>query len=294
MKNQTIAVGLLFVFSTLFFAHAQETYLVPVDRPELVGTTSHQLIELEHSMKMSVTAGGNALQDQAQGWSASIDVMRTVDKVDEKGEPTELTLKFKKFAVTRNGDTNEELPADTVLKASRTANDTSYKIDGEEVESEVSEILAAGFGLTQGEGDENKAFGVDQARKIGEEWDIDGKEMLSTIPDEMPFEFKNDACTGKAKLEEVTGNGESKIAKLSGIFQLAIEKMEGFPAAAEIKNATMKVTHAGDFPLNTKLQPVKEIISMSMGLKADIPIPGGDKAEMNLSMEMKRSAKIIP
>jgi hypothetical protein len=290
-----LALAAALVFSAPLCVTAEEGVLVPIDRPEKAGTTANLAIEAEQSMKMSITAGGQALQDEAQGWKASIEMTRTTNKVDEKGKPTELTLKIKKFSVTRDGETSEELEAGTVVKATSEDGEKSFTVEDEEVEPEVMEVLDMVLDIGGEEkGDENKAFGVDKPRKAGEEWDVNVDELIATMPDGIPFVLKKDATKGKMKLVEITGSGSDKTATLSGTVDMVVEGMKEMPPGTEINASSLKVSLEGDFPLDATRQPVREAMSMTVDFSGKIPMPDGNKAEMKMDVSMKKKSKVVP
>lgn len=60
-------------------------------------------MEVENSLKMVLTVDGQAIQDQNESWKASIELAKTTETVNEKGEPSELTLEIKKMTLTEEG-----------------------------------------------------------------------------------------------------------------------------------------------------------------------------------------------
>ncbi len=296
MKFPTnLALACALVFSTPICVTAEEGVLVPINRPEKAGTKANLAIEAEQSMKMSITAGGQPLQEEEQAWKASIELTRTTDKVDEKGTATELTLKIKKFSVTREGETSEELDAGTVVKASSEDGESSFTVDDEEVEDEVKEVLdmVIDFGGNE-QGDENKALGVDKPRKAGEEWEVNVEELIATMPDDIPFVLKKGATKGKMKLVEITRSGADKSATLKGNVEMVVEGMKEMPPGMEINASSLKVSMDGQFPLDATRQPVREGMSMAVDFSGKIPMPDGNKAEMKVAVAIDRKSKVVP
>ncbi len=269
--------------------------MVPVERPEKVGDVVKQRIEAEESMNMLITAGGEKLDGRVEEWKASIELSRKIDKVNEKGEATELTLEIQKFSVTRGEETKDELEAGTVVKATMKDGEETFVVNDEIVPESVGAILRSATEMSgEGNGDDNKAFGVDKPRKVGEEWELDIEEFLSTMPDDFPMSVDKDSIKGKVKLVEIVGEGADKAGKLTSTFEMTIESMKGMPPGSDFKDSTMKVSLNGVFPLDTTRQPTELEMTMKMDLAGTIPMPDGGKAEMKLNASAMSKTVVIP
>jgi hypothetical protein len=296
MKDKLpLSFAIALVFCAPLVIHAEEGVMVPIERPEKVGDKVKLRIEAEESMNMLITAGGEKLDEKVEEWKASIEMSRKIDKVNEEGEATELTLEIHKFSVTRGDETKDELEAGTVIKATMKDGEETFAVNDEIVPESIGAILKSATEMSdEAKGDENKAFGVDEPRKVGEEWEVDMEEFLSTMPDDFPMSLKKDSLKGKVQLVEIVGAGEDKAGKLTSAFEMLIDSMKGMPPGAEFNQSTLKGTQNGVFPLDTTRQPTVLEMTMEMDLKGTIPMPDGGKAEMKLDVAAMKKSEVIP
>jgi hypothetical protein len=278
---------------------AEEGFIIPVDRALKVGDKLKMSIEGETLSKMKVTAGEEVLQNEREEWKAQVEVTRTVDKVNTKGDASELTIEIHKASLTKEGAAAELLPAGTVVKAVAKAagEKDEFTVNGEPVEEATRDVLGMLFDLStddKGKGDENKAFGVDKPRKPGEEWEVDAAELLATLPPEMPFVLDPATVKGKMKFVELTGEGENKSALLQGEVQLTMKGMQGLPPNANFEGSSMRISLDGLFPIVQDKPSTREGMSMIMTLRGNFPAGEGKVVEMDGETTMIRKTRVLP
>lgn len=277
---------------------AEEGYIIPVDRPSKAGEKVKMAIEGETVSKMKFIAGGEVVQDENKAWKASMEVTQTIDKVDKKGDATELTLEIHKSSLEMDGKTGELLPAGTIVKAlAKDEGNDEFTVNGEPVEESTRDVLDSLVDLSMGntmKGDENKAFGVDQPRKPGDEWDLNVPELLATLPPEMPFILDPAATKGKMKFVELSGEGDNKTALLQGQIELAMKGMQGLPPNATFAGSSLTVALDGLFPLDKDKAATREGLSMLINLKGHIPMPDGTGADMTGNVTVTRKTRVLP
>lgn len=277
---------------------AEEGFVIPVDRPLKAGDKIKMSIEGQSVSKMKVTAGGEVVQSEDSEWEATLEATQTVEKVDSKGDATELTIEIHKSALTKEGKTADLLPDGTIVKAvaKGVGEKDQFTVNGEDVEEATRDVLDILFDLSLDEkakGDENKAFGVDQPRKPGEEWEINAAELLATLPPEMPFILDPAATKGKMKFVELTGEGDTRTALLQGEIELGMKSMQGMPPGAKFEGSSLKIALDGLFPLAKDKPATREGMSMIMVLKANIPTPDGNAA-MDGQVTSVRKTRLLP
>lgn len=274
-----------------------EAYVIPVDRPSKAGEKLKMAIDAEMVSKMKAAAGGNVLEDKDESWKATLEATQTTVKVGEDGDATELTIEVHASSVTSTGKKGELLPPGTVLKAVVDEDgEEEYTVKGEPVEEETKGILDILIDLSDGEktkGDENKAFGVDQPRAPGDEWDIQPAELLATLPADMPFVFDPATTKGKMKFVELTGEGDGKTALIQGQVEMAIKGMQGMPPEARLAGSSLTVALDGLFPLDKEKNPTREGVSMIMLLNGTIPMPEGPPATMEGNFSIIRKVRLL-
>lgn len=269
------------------FCPAEDGMMVPVSRPEKAGLKRNLSMEVENNLKMVLTVDGEAIQDQNESWKASIELTKITDKVDEKGHATEVTLEIKRLSLTEEGETSEPLEKGSIVKASSIDGEETFTVGGEPVEEDAKKVLDMIVELAnKSKGDENKAFGVDQPRKAGEVWEVNVKELIATLPDDIPFVIKEDATKGKMKFLEITGTGDQKLATIQGEVEMAITGMREMPPGFQSEASSIRVALDGQFPLDVEKQSVREGMSMIVDFKGKFAMPDGKKAEMKTSAAM--------
>ncbi len=274
---------------------AEDAVLVPINRPEKVGLKRNLAIEADNSMKMAMTVDGQPAQNQDESWKAAVELTRTTDKVNEKGEATELTLEIKKMTLTEKGETSEVMEKGTIVKASSVDGKDSFTVKGEPVDEDAAKVLDMVVDISHTtKGDENKAFGVDKPRKVGEQWEVNVKELIATMPEDLPFVITEDATKGKMKLVEITGEGDKKVATLQGEVEMAITGMRQMPPGFQTEASSLRVALDGQFPIDANNQPVREGIGMIIDFKGKFAMPDGKKAEMKMSGAMTMKTKEMP
>jgi hypothetical protein len=276
----------------------EEGHLIPVDRALKAGDKIKLAIEGDTVSRMVVKAGGEIVQDEDTEWKASLEATRTIDKIDARGDATQLTLEIHKSSVTRDGKTGDLLPAGTVVKAvAKPEGKDEFSVEGEPVEESVREVLNDLVDLAMGEGakgDENKAFGVDQPRKPGDEWDMNVAELIATLPPEIPLILDPAATKGKMKFVELTDTADGKAALLQGQIELVLKGLRGLPPNASFDGSSFTVALDGIFPLDPNKPAAREGMSMIMTMKAKIPTGDGKVAEMNGSSTSTRKTRVLP
>lgn len=283
------------VFASSFTASAEDSYLVPIDRAAIVGTSTNLIIEGAEAMKMSIILGGKTLKEQEEAWKSTLEVNSTVDKVDAKGNSTNLTLLIKKFTIEEKGKTIEALEKGTVVKASREGDKDVFTVNDKAVSEDVYKVLNPMIDLGADEnGDENKSFGVDKPRKAGEKWDIDVDALIVTMSKDMPFDFNKDNTKGKMHFVQLSGSGANKLATLQGNIEMEIKGMKDMPPGTETGPSSIQVSLNGDFPVDATKPLVNEDLSMKVNFNGKIPTPDGQKADMKMSGLMARKTKQVP
>ena len=293
-RPSLLAIALLAFFPAMLPA---EGHVIPVDRPSVAGEKVKLAIEAEMVGKMKLLAGGEALEDQDQSWSATLEATQTTVKVGEDGDASELVVEVHASSVTRKGEKAQLVPPGAVIKAlTNEDGEAEFTIKGEPVDEETTDVLEILLDLSDGEktkGDENKAFGVDQPREPGAEWDINPAELLATLPKDMPFIFDPATTKGKMKFVELTGEGDAKNALLQGQVEMSIKGMKDLPPNANFAGSTLTVALDGIFPLDKEKTPLREGVSMIMLVAGKIPMPEGPPATMDANFTIVRKVRLL-
>ncbi|MFM7182364.1 MAG: hypothetical protein ACKO2G_12990 [Verrucomicrobiales bacterium] len=298
MKVTSLLLASVFALSPTLLT-AEEGFIIPVDRPSKVGDKLKMAIEGEALSNMKVTAGEQEVQNDKEEWKAQMEVTQTVEKVNASGDASELTIEIHKSSLTKDGKTGELLPAGTVVKtvAKVAGEKEGFTVDGKAVDESTSEVLGMLIDVSADEkdkGDENKAFGVDQPRKPGEEWEVNAAELLATMPPEMPFMLDPATVKGKMKFVELTGEGENTSALLQGEVQFGMKGMKGLPPNASFDGSTFKIALDGLFPLAKEKPSTREGMSMILTLRGKIAAGEGQIMQMNGDTTMVRKSRLLP
>lgn len=276
---------------------AEDSHLIPVDRPVKAGLVQNMLLEGDSSIRSMIRANGEAVEDTKEVWTAMLEGQREVLAVAPDGDPSAVKFTVKKFTRTSEGKTTEPLKAGSVIEGKHAGGESTFTVDGEAAGKELAEVFKGLLSLSDPDdkttGDENKAFGADKPRKVGEQWDVDGKEMAAIMPDDMPFLFDHDKTTGKLKLVEISVKDGVKCGLIQGEVTMQISGMKGLPAGFKADRAFLTVALDGLFPLDATLQPLREGTNMSFDFSGGMA-NGGGNTEMKMSGRFLLQQKVLP
>jgi len=278
---------------------AGEGFIIPVDRPLKAGDTHRLEIEVETLSEMKLTAGDEVVENTSDQWKAKMEVTRKVAKVDGKGDAVEMTIEIHRSSWTKGGEPKDVLPDGTVVKGAARAADEDkdvFTVNGERVDDSIGEVLSMMFDLSsgrKGDGDENKAFGVDKARKVGEKWEVDIAEFVATMPDDFPIVVDIAEAKGGVRFVELTGSGENRSAILQGEVELKIKEVKGMPPGANFKGSTTQIALDGLFPINNDGHPIRKGANMILSLRGTIPTPNG-AVNMSSDLKITRKVRLLP
>ena len=258
-----------------------------INRPEIIGSKRKLHRTNSYSASSIVKVSGDVQQDQKEEWSSTIDYVESIQAVNDAGDPTKSTVEIEKFDLVKDGETTQPLAAGTVLTVENIKGDETFTVDSEEVTGELAVVLGIIFGESPGEGDEDKAFGVNKPRKVGEEWDVDITALLATMPKDMPFTVNSEDSSGTMTLVEIVGAGDNQAGRLIGLVNLAIDGLPDMPQQLKPKNSKVEVSLNGVFPLDQSRQPTEESTKMKMQFIGTMTTPDGQSISIESKVTME-------
>ena len=262
-------------------------------RAHEAGQTEHLHVETSYEENVVTTYGDEPEKKTELAYSATMTCRRVVDEVAANGYAAAMTIKVEKFELTLDGKTSTPLPPGTIIKGGSKAGKEQFLVDGEPVDDKVGRALAAMFIMDLGEkhpkGNENKAYGVDKPRKVGEEWEIDAKEMNGLYPNGEPFSMNPEKTRGKLKLLEIAEKEKQQAALIQGEVSMEISGLKDMPPQFKFDRHSLRVAVDGLYPLDPAQQPLREGIILIYEITGGFPAADGN---FTLAMSIQQSVKI--
>jgi len=150
--------------SIVAVCHA-ESHTLKVARPEKVGDKAELSVRALDQTSRTLTADGKAVKEETTYGSGSLDAVREVLAVNDRGRPTKLrfTVRSLRHTADREAEPGEILPEGGEVIAVRNGRGKSFTVDG----GEPGEALAKALKLVVSLGDENASFDVDSMFDTG-------------------------------------------------------------------------------------------------------------------------------
>ncbi len=296
MNHFRLIAPLLILASPLtLVAQDAKKHKLNIDIPAQKGTKFEESIKATITMNQMLTVGGQPQQGEKKETRGEISGVSEILEVGPDNEPTIIKFTVKSFKVTKNGeDTAEPLPSGAVMMLKSKDGKESYTVNGEEADAETKELLDAMFDLSSGKkrsGDENKAFGTDVPRAVGEEWAVDANEMKATMPEDMPFNLDTAEITGSAKLVSVGEVDGTECATVKASILIKPKGMKGMPEQVKTSKVLVDAKMEGVFPLDGKTPAQLERMKMDFDFSGTITDPNsGTVALMKMKNTRDREA----
>ena len=283
IRVPAMAFGLIGLLLIAGAARAEE-YKLKLDRPEKVGHTYS--ISATGDMKTSSTASvpGVPPRKQDQAYTVALDGTIKILEVDEKSsQPTKLTCTVSKCLK----DGEEMYPAGTVITAENKAGKTQFSVDGNALDP-INNLVLNTVITTQKPGEPpqmDMVFRADQARKVGDKWDIDSDAAAREFSKEGP-PVKAQDVKGTGKLVEVKNIDGKQVMQFEG--QMEVASFKGpTPEGLNVSSGNMSARFTGLLPVDPQELPV----STEQQMTAHFVAQGGPGGQVNVEIDMQRSAK---
>jgi hypothetical protein len=260
-----------------------------------VGAKYH--VEGTGKMKQMTDASlnGKVVKSEKTEFTAAYDAEETTLAVEEKGRSSKISIKIAKLTRTERGRTEDVLPKDTVIMASKAEKKTEFEIDGQAVDRPVAQLLGlfisvAASNPEESDPTEDEIFGTKERKKVGDSWPINSKLIEESL--NADGEGKAEKLVGTTKLVSVEHGASGDVAKITA--EVSGKFTPPFPEEIVVDKTQLKFEFSGDFPLDSDQLRLTDTSSMTMKFFAHSDGPEGQKVIIAGSVEQSRTNKMTP
>ena len=262
-------------------------YKIALDRPDKVGDRYRFYSTYSESESVAVSKDGNNLGNRKKDNKATLQGIVKVLKVDKEQDVIKLQVTVEKMV---DGKGKSLVKKGQVIIAETVDGKRTYRLKEGELSAEAQNHLKELVRTKKPDRvSDNKAFGTDKRRKVGESWKVKPKPFAKLM------KIKPESVSGGAKLEAVEKHQGLECLRIS----MKAEFKE-FPNAAQLEkqgfaldSVKFVMTGGGLFPTDLKTNRLQSTISMSVdavakgvkGAAAGVVM----KLTIRKSAEMKRT-----
>jgi hypothetical protein len=292
------ALCALFGAASALTAQDAKTYTITLDRPVKAGDKFHDKITFESVNSQVVSVGGKPVQENEEKAGAELEGTMEVLQATEQGNASKLKYTIKKLVIRSGAEKEEPLQAGDELICEMKNGKESFTVKGEEADEATTKILGSMIHLVEAKSkmdvrNEDKAFNTDKPHAVGSEWDINPKEFIASMPEEVPFEMAPDATSGKMKFNAIKEVDGVKCGHMSAQVTMTPKGMKGLPPQFKLKRSAINVALDGHFPMDSAMQPLKSTMKMQFEFSGDVDSPEG-AAQLKVRAEMNQTEERRP
>jgi len=262
-------------------AAAQADYEILLNRPWRAGMKLHVTAEGTRTDRQEVHTGG-----QPQVMDSSVEVRLAgvfeVVRVDEQGRVREYRLTLDEGRIVVDGETTT-LEKGSVLRAVIVnEDDTTYDLNGASFTGRQAEAVDQVFTLADSSQDEDKIWGAEERKKIGDTWPINREAAVESSRDQIVL--KADALSGSTTLVETTNVAGTECLRLRANMESNDFQLVGLPPTITVKRGKFAAQMDGAFPTDPALPLLKGESSMVLDVHAGGAVDDGTGAPVQLDV----------
>ncbi|MBP7949190.1 MAG: hypothetical protein KA004_05995 [Verrucomicrobiales bacterium] len=288
------------VLAALPTSRAEEkTYTVKLEREDHKGQKTKEKITASNAQAQTVTVGGKVVQEQNETLSGTLTGVREVLEINEKKKATKFKFAVEKLTVKKGEeDAQELLSGGTVMVVQRKKDgQMSFTVEGEEADEDTKKVLDIMFELPkekEPEVGDDEAFGTNEPRKPGTEWDLDMEKLLKSMPEDMPFQVDVAGSSGKMNFAGVKEVDGTECCQMKADVKLKVKGMKGMPAEMKSTKAGVRLTIDGLLPTDNALPEFASTMTMNLEFAGSITGPDGNPALIKVKVDTKKSSETRP
>ena len=264
-----------------------ESYTLKILRPEKVGYRADFSAKSLDQSASHATIGDKVGKEKAGYQVGSLDAVREVLAVNDKGKPTKLRFTVKSLLYTseKGVEPKEILAGGKEVIAVRKGKEKTYTIDGEQAGEATAKALqfVISLGDESNGPDPDAMFNTKAPRAVGDEWDAGVDEIIRSMGTTMPLQFDRKASGGKVRLERVEKVAGVECCILTASIVLVPAGMQGLPDDADFTGSTYKMSMACPMPVDSAAPELGGKIMIAMALTADFKIPDGSQSKLEVT-----------
>ena len=280
-------------------ALASEEYTIQLHRPAKVGEQFRVEMTGAESNTMSRKVG-DMEDSEEKKWSAKLQGIVTVLKVNKVGSVVQMKLKVDSFTITESKFTEEVLEKGTMIKGEKKDNKDQFELWDEESKLGVPlqdgvmvDALKLFFSLVSAEDrqTDDDMFGTDEKQRVGDSWKINAKALAkSARNDKVEIDPKN--VSGKVTLVGVVKAGGHKCLEMKGQFTVkGLKPPADFPRNLRVIKSEMTGRVHSKIPVDTSLPEIENNMVMTMTMevrdrRGQVAMKVGRRAETHNKMEL--------
>ena len=271
-----------------------QDYEIRLHHPRRVGSKNKVSAIGRDLQEMSMWSEGRALREEKKELTVEMDAVSTVLAVGPKGKPTSLSLQIQKLTKMDAGIQKELLPRDTVVTASRVGKKTSFEVNGQAVDPDVTQALELVVSVSNPDLDDtdDDLFGTRERKRVGDSWDANQAAVAKLLMSDPRMTVKD--IIGKATLKELIKDASGQ--RLLVAFEVTGKTVPATPApGASSQGGTIVMKGTAEFPLDPSLPRVKETAEMNLSARmTGKQNPNGPEVERRMTLKRSTTVKITP
>lgn len=273
------------LFCGLLATATAQDYEIKLVRTVKVGDKYGVVATGTAEQHVTMTVSGQPAPPRDQVMSASLTAKAEVLAVTAGGREAKSRFTITKLTRTSGPQTDEPLPAGTVVVAERTGTKTEFKVGDAPVAPEVGKVLGLLISLESDQGaNDDVVFGSKARRKVGDSWPIDSSAAAADAATKGGMKIDPANITGTTTLAEAQKDG-LKITAAMTMKEVGIPLPPGMTVTASAFTADF----SGIFPVDTSKRAVHNAFSMNG--KVECAGKAGDK-ELTMVMTMKQARDV--
>lgn len=289
----------LFSCLAIVTACQAETYTLKTARPEKVGDKAEISAQGLNQLSQKATGGRGLQKEEERTYgSGSLDAVREVLAVNDKGKPTKLKFTVKSLKYTDDKDLapKEILAGGKEIVALREGKKKSFTIDGKEADEAMVKAIKSviSLGDEDDQADPDAMLNTKEPHAVGDEWDVNLDEMIKSFGPVSGLQFDRQASSGKVRLERVDKVNGVECGFLSASINLIPCGMQGLPEGTDFTGSTLKVTLAYPYPTDPAEPERGGKIISKMTLKAVMKTAKGDEIRISIGGTMSHEEILKP
>ncbi len=239
-----------------------------LDRPATVGERSAVSSSGRQDRHLVTTTPNQAREVSDEHLEVDYAATHEVKAVDGNGRPREVLMTVERLVTNDGSGPQEQLAAGTKILAIAVGDQTSYRLDRDELDGTLSDALnLAGAKLPSAhEPSEDEVFHNHQPRQPGAQWRADPERLATAIAATSPFLIDPATSTGEIRLD---GSAEAEgLAALATTttFHIVPKALRGAPPDRPLTNSEVNSTTVRLFPIDPSLPILQETLKTTMKL----------------------------
>lgn len=267
-----------------------QDYPILLSRKTPQGLIAEKTTRAAEENRISTIVGKNPVQTQTD--KTTVELRARVEELAPSGDGRRLKVTVLDLSCHVNAKPVSTVPAGSVLLAEGVKDETVISfLDGRTIPEDIQKCLRLAISATSNAGDDDRAFGTKDRKKVGDAWPINTG-WASLKLKEMGCLVSPENISGKAQLLERLQHQGTECLRI--VVSMDLRKIGGIPLPPEFKlsKSVMSYEASGLFPtdLGKDMLHSKEELSAEVIGGAQVPTDQG-MVDLAMMMRMIRSSE---